>query len=182
MTMGGSGIDETAAGLALGMLEADERAQAREREARDPAFKHEVETIERRLAPLAAVLPSEGPPPALFAAIEARIDEARAALPGTITLRAGEYDWQPLAEGIDTAILWRNDKVNRQSMLIRMQPGAHYESHSHEDDEECLVIEGDLVFGGLTLKAGDFHFAPKGRMHPPAYSPSGCLLYVISAT
>ncbi|MGA7458067.1 MAG: hypothetical protein WBW51_12225, partial [Methyloceanibacter sp.] len=62
--MGGSGIDETAAGLALGMLEADERAQAREREARDPTFKHEVETIERRLAPLAAILPSEGPPPA----------------------------------------------------------------------------------------------------------------------
>jgi quercetin dioxygenase-like cupin family protein len=54
-----------------------------------------------------------------------------------------------------------------------MQPGARYDSHSHEDDEECLVIEGDLVFGHLTVKAGDFHFALKGRTHPPAYGPSG---------
>jgi quercetin dioxygenase-like cupin family protein len=173
-------IDELAAGLALGTLDPGERAAARELEAHDPAFRRQVEAIERRLAPLAAGLPAEAPPAGLLAAIEARIDEAKAALPGTITLRAGEYDWQPLGEGIDAALLWRNEKASRQSLLIRMQPGARYESHAHEDDEECLVIEGDLVFGELTLKTGDFHFAPKGRTHPSAFSPSGCLLYVTS--
>ena len=113
--------------------------------------------------------------------IAARIAEANASLPGTVTLRAGTYDWRPLSQGIDHAVLWVNEAANRKSLLIRMQPGARYESHEHDDDEECLVIEGDLVFGDLVLHAGDFHFAPKGRTHPPAYSPSGCLLYVTCA-
>jgi len=172
---------ELATGLALGTLDADERLRALDLEQREPELRRAVENIERRLAPLVALLPEIAPPPDAFAGIEARIQSAQAALPGTITLRAGSYDWQPLAEGVDAAILWRNQQTKRQSMLIRMQPGANYESHEHDDDEECLVIEGDLVFGQLLLKAGDFHFAPKGRTHPPAFSPSGCLLFVTAA-
>ncbi len=174
-------IEELAVGVALGTLEPEERARALKAKAANPKLREAVERIERRLAPLAEVLPRETPPAGLFEAIEARIDEAKALLPGTVTLRAGSYDWRPLSKGVDCALLWKNEKANRQSVLIRMQPGARYESHGHDDDEECLVIEGDLVFGDLVLKAGDFHFAPKGRAHPPAFSPSGCLLYVTGA-
>ncbi len=174
-------ISELAAGLVLGTLEPEERARALKARAADPRLKEAVERLERLLAPLAEVLPRETPPSGLFEAIEARIDQAKALLPGTVTVRAGSYDWQPLGKGVDCALLWKNEKSNRRSVLIRMQPGARYESHTHADDEECLVIEGDLVFGELTLKAGDFHFAPKGRVHPPAFSPSSCLLYVTGA-
>lgn len=174
-------LEKLAAGLALGKLTGEERARALELMRRDPAFERAVEEIEQRLAPLATSLPPEAPPPGLFEAIEARIDAVAGALAGTTTLRAGDYVWQPLSAGVDFTVLWRNDKAKRQSLLIRMQPGAAYEAHDHADDEECLVVEGDLKFGELLLKAGDFHFAPRGCTHPAAYSPSGCLLFVTTA-
>lgn len=172
---------DLAVGLALGTFTSSERADALGSEARDPELKRAVEQLERKLAPLAATLPPEMPPAGVLDSVEARIEAEGASLPGTRTLRAGQYDWQSLGEGIDAVILWRNEETKRQSLLIRMQPGARYASHEHEDDEECLVIEGDLVFGDLTLKAGDYHFAPKGRTHPPAFSPSGCLLFITGA-
>ena len=174
-------IQELAAGLVLGTLRGDERSRALMLEQSEPEFMRAVAALERSLAPLLSVLGEESPPADQFAAIEARIDQARATLPGTFTMRAGSYDWQPLAEGVDAAMLWHNEKAKRRSMLIRMQPGAHYKSHEHDDDEECFVIEGDLVFGEVRLKAGDFHLAPRGRNHPPAYSPSGCLLFITAA-
>lgn len=174
-------LDQLAADIALGGADAEGRARALKDAERNPELRRKVEKLERRLAPLAELLPREAPPAGMFASIEARIAEAKAALPGTVTMRAATYDWQPVSEGIDQAILWVNEKAKRTSFLIRMQPGASYASHEHEDDEECLVIEGDLVFGDLVLEAGDFHFAPRGRTHPPAYSPSGCLLFVTAA-
>jgi len=174
-------LDQLAADIALGGADAEARTRALEDAERNPELRRKVETLERMLAPLAELPPHEAPPAGTFTGIEARIAAANAALPGTVTMRAGAYNWQPISEGIDQALLWVNEKANRKSLLIRMQPGARYESHEHEDDEECLVIEGDLVFGDLVLKAGDFHFAPKGRTHPSAYSPSGCLLFVTSA-
>lgn len=174
-------LDQLAADIALGGADAEGRARALKDAESNPELRRKVENLERRLAPLAELLPQEAPPAGMFAGIEARIAAAKAALPGTVTMRASAYEWQPISEGIDQAVLWVNEKANRKSLLIRMEPGARYESHAHEDDEECLVIEGDLVFGELVLKAGDFHFAPKGRTHPPAYSPSGCLLFITAA-
>jgi anti-sigma-K factor RskA len=80
---------ELAAGLALGTLNADARLRALDLEQRDPELRRAVENIERRLAPLNALLPEIAPLPDAFASIEARIQSAQAALPGTITLRAG---------------------------------------------------------------------------------------------
>jgi hypothetical protein len=173
-------LDQLAADIVVGG-DGESRTLAAQTAERNPELRRKVETLERRLAPLSELLPPDAPPAGTFAGIEARIAAAKAVLPGTVTLRAGAYDWQRLSEGIDMALLWVNEKAKRKSLLIRMQPGARYESHEHEEDEECLVIEGDLEFGDLLLKAGDFHFAPKGRAHPPAYSPSGCLLFITAA-
>lgn len=174
-------IEQLAADLVLGTLDAEDRAHALREQERDARLKRMVESLEGKLAPLTAILPPQLPPAGAFAAIEARIEAAKAVLPGTVTMRADAYEWQPLAPGVEQVVLWSNEKANRRSILIRMQPGARYGSHKHDDDEECLVIEGDLVFGDLVLRAGDFHFAPKGRTHPTAYSPSGCLLFVTAA-
>ncbi|RUP00363.1 cupin domain-containing protein [Hyphomicrobium sp.] len=171
-------FEELVAGLVLGGLSQDERRHAGAIEQREADLHHAVDAIAMRLSPLATLISPAEPPPDLFAGIETRIAEADAALTGTLTLRADAYDWRPLSDGVETALLWRNEKANRQSSLIRMKPGARYQSHDHDDDEECLVIQGDLKFGDLLLKAGDFHFAPKGRTHPSAFSPSGCLLYI----
>ena len=60
-----------------------------------------------------------------------------------------------------------------------MASGATYQPHAHDADEQTLVIEGDLSFGDLDLKAGDFHAATPSSSHPPGRTVSGCLVHVI---
>ena len=59
-------------------------------------------------------------------------------------------------------------------LLIRMAPGASYRPHVHYSDEQTLVIEGDLSFGDLDLKPGDFHVAKPSSSHPPGRTVNGC--------
>jgi len=41
------------------------------------------------------------------------------------------------------------------------------------------VLEGDLSFGELHLKAGDFHVATPSSSHPSGRTVNGCLVHVI---
>lgn len=170
-----------AAQLALGLLPAGDRRRAQARLDSDAELAGAVADWEARLAPLSGRIAPVAPPPGTLAAIIGAIDAQGADLPGTLTLRRGDLQWVELSEGVSAAVLFKSEKLKRQSLLIRMLPGARYQSHEHEDDEECLVMEGDLVFGELKLSAGDYHLAPKGRTHPPAFSPSGCLLFITAA-
>ncbi len=168
--------ESLAAEFALGTLDAAERGRLRDAMSRDPGLDRLVQSWEARLAPLSDALPAVEPPADLLPRIESRIFGA--AMPGTVPLRAAEGTWQPMAAGVEAKILWQNAALGRQSLLIRVGPGATYESHHHADDEECLVLEGDLSFADHHLQAGDYHLARKGGTHPPASSKAGCLLYI----
>jgi hypothetical protein len=173
--------DQMAAEFVLGALGESDRAEALRLEQSDPAFARAVADWERRLAPVAPLAERIAPPADLFAAIERRIDQEYAELPGTMTFRRGARQWLRLADGVEFSVLWENHAAGRRSMLLRMQPGAIYDGHAHAEDEECLVLEGDLIFGDLHLQAGDFHLAQKGRPHPASTSRAGCLLFVNAA-
>ena len=43
----------------------------------------------------------------------------------------------------------------------------------------AVVLEGDLPFGELNLKAGDFHVATPSSSHPPGRTVNGCLVHVV---
>ena len=177
-------IEIAAAELALGLTPCDDRAAATAREAREPAFANRVAAWERRLALLAEAVsrsPDVAPPPELIDSIERRIDGAGALLPGTLTLRPDGHKWITVSAGVMAAVLMRNPRLQRKTVLLRCQPGAIYPTHEHAEDEELFLLEGDLVFSTVKLAAGDYHFAPKGRTHPDAYSPSGCLILVSAA-
>ena len=177
-------IEIAAAELALGLTPCDDRAAATAREAREPAFANRVAAWERRLTLLAEAVsrsPDVAPPPELIDSIERRIDGAGAILPGTFTLRPDGHKWITVSAGVMAAVLMRNPRLQRKTVLLRCQPGAIYPTHEHAEDEELFLLEGDLVFSTVKLAAGDYHFAPKGRTHPDAYSPSGCLILVSAA-
>jgi len=163
----------------LGTLDAAERNRLNDAITRDPGLDRLVQSWERRLAPLGDALPPVKPPADLWAKIESRI--AGAGLPGTATVRATEGEWQPMADGVECKVLWQNAALGRQSLLVRMAPGTTYESHHHAQDEECVVLAGDLSFGHHLLNAGDYHLAHKGSTHPPCSSKAGCLLYINTA-
>jgi quercetin dioxygenase-like cupin family protein len=113
-----------------------------------------------------------------FQSVLGRIDSEGSHLPGWITQRADEACWVAIGEHVAYRVLREDPAAGRRAVLLRMQPGAVYQSHSHEIDEECLVIEGDLHFGDIGLRAGDFFVAPKGTVHPVSRTVNGCLLHV----
>ena len=101
---------------------------------------------------------------------------------GFTLLRAGEDDWQPSGvEGVDVRLLYLDRTTERQTVLVRMQPGAVYPVHRHEGTEECYVIQGDLWDGDLCMETGDYVCFEPGTEHGPLSSERGCLLLVTAS-
>jgi quercetin dioxygenase-like cupin family protein len=171
--------EDEAAAFAMGLLDGEAHAAAARRAGADPAFEAQVEAWEARLAPLISGLaPIDPGPDALFLA-ERRLDAL--SVPGFVgtTLRADEGAWHPWVPGIAAKLLNRRPEANREMVLVRVDPGTPFPTHPHHEDEELFMISGDLWFGDIELKAGDFHLARAGTVHPPAFSRHGCLCIII---
>ena len=107
--------------------------------------------------------------------------EARPA-PGSaehLTLRAGDGRWLQLAPGI------RMKPLNRErgmlSYLLELAPGESLPAHDHGEDEECMVLRGDIWLGDVHAFAGDYHLARKGVPHGRLHTEGGCLLFLRGA-
>jgi hypothetical protein len=169
---------DDAADYVLGLLGKDDSRAFAQRLKSDEALRAQVEYWEGMFASLPAG-EAEPPPSGLFEKILGRIEGEGADLPGTVTRRAGLANWFEISPGIKGRLLHVDRAQNRQHLLIRMAPGATYQPHAHDADEQTLVIEGDLSFGDLDLKAGDFHAATPSSSHPPGRTVNGCLVHVI---
>jgi len=165
-----------AAEYVLGVLSLGEREAIERAAATDPALAGEIAFWNERLAPLVEGAEVE-PPAGLFRRVEAAIAQRSQHLPGTLTIRADEGRWETLVEGVERKML-PSLAHGRDSCLVRGKPGARFPAHHHDDDEECLVLEGDITFGTLTLRAGDYHLARRGTPHPKATTAGGCLLLI----
>ena len=173
------GTDETAASYALGIARGSARATIESQITRDPGLEEQVKLWQGQFVALDLASPPEAPPAGLFERVLNSIDTGEERLPGTLTRRAGTGVWAEMAPGVTYTVLFDDPLTKRRSMLVRAEPGAIYGAHGHDEgDEECLVLEGDLIMGDLTLHAGDFHLAIKGSTHPVATTASGCLLYL----
>lgn len=162
--------------FALGLLRGAGRAAVED----DAGLRREAEVWQARLGKLDG--DEEEPMPAgSFEKTLARIDREGMALPGTTTRRAAEAEWQPHDEGITYRVLKLDERLLRRTLLVKMRPGAILKSHIHKFEEECLVIEGDLRYGDLVLRAGDYHHAWAGARHADGVTVGGCLLHVVIA-
>lgn len=144
--------------------------------------RHREPLLDQIIAPavlqaLAASLQPIPPPPALKAKILQRV-RSQAAPTRLLTLRADDGDWVPFVPGVEMKMLFEDPARRSRSLLIRMQPGATVPGHPHPDHEECLVLDGEISIGDLTVRAGDYHLAPKGLSHPAITSRTGALLFV----
>jgi anti-sigma factor ChrR (cupin superfamily) len=100
--------------------------------------------------------------------------------PGTTTIRAGDMHWVSAGPGVEVKVL-RVDRERRdQTVLIRMQPGAVVLGHRHTQEEECLILEGEVFIGNHRLGQGDMHVAAAGAVHAAIHAPLGALLMIRS--
>ena len=102
-----------------------------------------------------------------------------------LTVRGAETDWTPLYEdGVDTRglsvkVLRHDEAAGRApTVLLRFDAGASYPNHRHPAGEEVFVLAGDVRFGQVELRAGDYLYTPPGGAHS-VYSKSGCVLLLV---
>jgi len=97
-----------------------------------------------------------------------------------VTIRAADMRWVAAGPGVEVKVLRHNAARRDQTVLIRMQPGAVVVGHRHTQEEECLVLEGEVFVGDHRLGAGDMHVAVAGVVHAPIRAPHGALLLIRS--
>lgn len=87
--------------------------------------------------------------------------------------------WRPFVTGVQIKVLHAADGV--MSYLLRMAPGSELPNHRHPHDEECVVIEGQVQMGGVTMGPGGYLMERAGTLHPPLRTVEGATLYLRGA-
>lgn len=100
--------------------------------------------------------------------------------PLTETVRAQSVPWQQAWTGVWLRVMRRDVGADLQVTVLRIEEGGRVPGHVHAKDEECLVLEGEILIGSHRLRQGDYHLARAGTHHPDITSPSGALLMVRS--
>ncbi len=121
-------------------------------------------------AALGSAAPAHQPPLGLRDRLMARIAESSAMQ----VVRRDESGWLPgPAAGVEIRLL-----LKTKTMLVKLAPGARVPTHHHNSEEQCLVLEGQLTDGQVTVEAGDFVYMPIGSTHNELWSDTGCLFLI----
>ena len=95
-----------------------------------------------------------------------------------LTIKANEGEWICLLPGVEKKVLSEDSEGQIQSFLLRMAPGSTLPAHEHFENEECLMLEGEVMVGDIHLSAGDYHFARKGSLHGTVTTDSGAMAFL----
>ncbi len=87
----------------------------------------------------------------------------------------GAAAWGGLCAGVAAASLFSQGDV--VSGLVRVAPGAAMPDHRHAIDEDCLMLAGELFFGDILVRAGDYQKATAGGQHVDCHSERGAEFY-----
>jgi quercetin dioxygenase-like cupin family protein len=90
-----------------------------------------------------------------------------------------DMDWIPLTPGVLKKDLYSDGII--ASRLFRFEPGAKLAGHPHLQNEECMMLSGEIFLGDILLRAGDYQMAPTGSYHGEASTDVGALLFVRGA-
>ena len=95
---------------------------------------------------------------------------------GTRTLRASEGAGVEIAPFVEVRELHRDEAAGMHTSLMRMRPGGVIPAHSHEREEQFIILEGECYIGAHRLVAGDVHIAAAGSFHEPVTTESGVVV------
>lgn len=190
-----------AALYALGALEGEEaRAFEAHLEEGCDACRSELREFESVVGSLGLAAPEAEPPPAARGRLLERLaageesegseskDKGRANADssrslcdeGFLVVRAGEGQWLPTGDaGVSFKLLYTDRERGTFTTLVRMDAGASIRAHRHLGVEQCLVIEGDLRAGDVSMSAGDFNCSLPGSVHEEISTRGGALFLIV---
>jgi anti-sigma factor ChrR (cupin superfamily) len=100
--------------------------------------------------------------------------------PDTETIRGEDIPWREAFPKVWIKVLKRDAAADCQVMLMKFEPGGRIPGHAHRQDEECYVLEGEVLVGAHRVSAGDFHVARAKGAHPDLFSHDGALVMLRS--
>ena len=133
---------------------------------RDQAPWFVDEETDQFLAGLDLAMPSGDPPGRLWTRIARDLE-------GVDEMRLDEGRWRDYAPGVQYKRLW-----DRNTVLLRCEPGSWVPEHEHRTFEHTLVVSGDLVIGEESYGSGDYFGTPAGGTHPTWTTKKGCVVLV----
>jgi quercetin dioxygenase-like cupin family protein len=179
-------LAELAALYALEALGDDAQRQfARSLETASASTKEEVAAFQEVVQELAFSGPAIAPPASLKAKLMARIAQEPQEQEGAgdfTFVRSAQMAWRDLGPGVSMKMLFNDSAGMRATMLLRLAPGGKLVAHRHRQVEEFYVLEGSCICAGEFLRAGDYHRAEAGSVHPITSSDEGCLALVMTST
>ena len=96
----------------------------------------------------------------------------------SVYLDVSKIQWVPTGyPGVETKVLY-SEPSGRQTVLVRMAPGAKLPDHRHVGVEQSFVLEGTLMDDDGACTTGNFVWRRLGSVHT-AWSPDGCLILAI---
>lgn len=171
-------IEILAAEYALGTLDQEKRTEVAHAATGDRALRDAIETWEHRFALLEVTSPLETPPADLWNRVAERVEMDEPTGLRSHTVYADEGTWNEVLPGARVKLLMADEEAGTRSYLMRLAPGVQLPSHQHVRMEECMMLEGDLTIGSLSLQAGDYHAILPGAAHRAGFSRNGCLIFV----
>ncbi|MFN7922207.1 MAG: cupin domain-containing protein [Bryobacteraceae bacterium] len=175
------GLCEQAMLLALGLGRGEDYPLAQLAEQGVEAARQEIARAEELAAELAFAPPPAAPPASLKDRLMARVAPHHEHGLGAIRKDEGVWRQSKASPGVSFKVLYRDNKANLVTQLVRMAPGAKFPAHLHGGDEQCLIIEGDLRHNGHVYTAGDFTWAEAETVDPELHTVDGNLLLIIGS-
>lgn len=176
--------DDWAALYVAGAMNENEMESFAARLAAEPACREAVRSFDAVASTLFESVEPVEPSTDIRVQLLARISDDASATQHAATRppkirRASADAWRasPIP-GIAMRILHIDHAARRFSGLFRMEVGAIYPSHVHDQPEEILVLEGDLDFGDYALDAGDYIRLEAGSTHTEARTRRGCVCMI----
>lgn len=172
--------DDWAAFYLVGAMTSEERGEFESQLDGDQGLRDALRSLDDVSDALLEQIEPVQPAPGIREALLARVDAYSVDQPAPVIRRASQHDgWQETGvPGVTVRILFADHQQNRMTALMRLEPGAVYPSHVHDQAEECLMLEGELDFGDYVLKMGDYLRLEPGTKHGEARTEHGCLCLV----
>lgn len=174
--------DILASEYALGTLAGEELEEAAKLYREQSDFRAAVKDWEYRLAPVGEAVEAVAPPSSVWQGIKGRLGQRNTSLPkGIAAVFASEGEWRPVNDKVHMKSLFVDPDQGSESYILKFMPGGTIEEHAHGDwNDECIVLEGEIQVGDVSMYPGDFHVATRGAAHPTLFSAAGGTLYVRS--
>jgi anti-sigma factor ChrR (cupin superfamily) len=97
-----------------------------------------------------------------------------------IVRKAADEVWLPLLPRVSIRPLRVEPTGKTQTSVWKLEAGAVLPEHPHCGEEECLVLDGSVLWDGLEYGKGDYLLAPAGSHHTEIATRTGALLLIRS--